>query len=326
MPGTAPQFELNDFIADWELEIRAGYTPLSELDGELEERLNESLSWHFTPPDWLAPDLQTTYLARLRDHTQRFIASEIARENTWNEDTHNDRLTRAFAELRSRGLIAIECAGLTIQDGWARVGLEQTTRTMGAVFFHHEDIIDAIGGLGLLLAFGACEPASPPAADEAVARLAVASLNAAGISTSWSGSREHRILLPDFRWQRRRWTRAPRRSLWQRLRGARRAVAPGTHTRASQLALQLVTDAELARWQQPVVAFRTTWGFHGIWSQNMRAAWKMLGGERGHVGHAGLPHTFVRAGEMTTLIPRDAFRNLEPEAATQLRARATAAG
>ena len=46
----------------------------------------------------------------------------------------------------------------------------------------------------------------------------------------------------------------------------------------------------------------------------MRATWKVLGNKgEAQVGHLGLPHVFVRAGEFTTMMPVHAARNLREE-------------
>src|SRR4030095_3226574 len=131
--------EVEQFLIDWELEIRAGYTPADEILDQLPERAGD-----FFPQQ--PPGVQRALLVRLLEHTQGVIASEQSSEQGWDDLTHNDRISAAFDELRKAGVVAIECAGLTIQDGWGYVGLERSPRDRGAVFFHQQDVIDAIDG------------------------------------------------------------------------------------------------------------------------------------------------------------------------------------
>jgi len=64
-----------------------------------------------------------------------------------------------------------------------------------------------------------------------------------------------------------------------------------------------------------VQARRSTAGFDLRLSRKLRAAWQSLGAtEPGHVCHLGVPHTFVRAGEYTTLAVQSALENIREEA------------
>lgn len=49
-------------------------------------------------------------------------------ELAWSMPSPNDRLTRAFAQLEEQGLVARECLGLTVQDGWSYVGTGRGTQ------------------------------------------------------------------------------------------------------------------------------------------------------------------------------------------------------
>jgi hypothetical protein len=52
----------------------------------------------------------------------------------------------------------------------------------------------------------------------------------------------------------------------------------------------------------------------------MRAAWKALGNKgAAQVGHVGIPHVFVRAGELTSMAPQLAGLNLREEKAEAFR-------
>lgn len=293
------------FLESWALEIRAGYTPAAELD--VAERLNEYLD-----PD-VPPDVEARLLAEVARETERALREAREAEASWAGPTMNDRITAAFEGLRTRGIVAKECAGLTIQDGWGYVGLDPAASREGAVFFHQEDVFDALHGMSLLLAFGgAQERPESPAQARAVALATLESLAAHGVAASWTGDVADRIEILPFEWRRRRWTQSPRArggaATWQR--GAR------------QVGLFSVSAADLERYVAPVRAYRTTFGFDARLSAIMRGVWRSLGGERGQVGHAGDPHVFVPAGEVTTMMPRDAFANLDPAEAAAIRRRA----
>ncbi|MDC0749318.1 DUF6891 domain-containing protein [Polyangium mundeleinium] len=296
------------FLKSWALEIRAGYTPAAALD--VTERLNEYLD-----PD-VPPNVEACLLAEVTRETEQLLREAHEAEASWAGPTMNDRITAAFDELRTRGILAKECAGLTIQDGWGYACAEAEPSYEGAVFFHQQDVFDALHGMSLLLAFGGVqEQPEAPAQARAIALSALESLAAHGVPASWTGRIEDRIEILPFEWQRRRWTTAPREmsgaATWQR------------STR--QLGLFSVSTADLERFVAPVRAYRTTFGFDAMLSAIMRGVWKSLGGERGQVGHAGDPHVLVPAGEVTTMMPRDAFANLDPTEAAAIRRRAMAA-
>jgi hypothetical protein len=296
------------FLESWALEIRAGYTPAEELD--VTERLNEYLD-----PE-VPPNVEARLVAEVTRETERLLREAQAAEAGWAGPTMNDRIAAVFADLRTRGIFARECAGLTIQDGWGYVGLEAQASHEGAVFFHQQDVFDALHGMSLPLAFGgAGERAEDPAQARAIAVSALESLAGRGVPAAWTGRVEDRIEILPFAWHRRRWTAAPREihgaATWQ----------PGTR----QLAVFSVSPADLEQFMAPVRAYRTTFGFDAMLSILMRGAWKSLGGERGQVGHGGEPHVVVRAGEVTRMMPRNALANLEPGQAAAIRRRARTA-
>lgn len=293
------------FLKSWALEIRAGYTPAAELD--VVERLNEYLD-----PD-VPPDVEADLLAEVTRETERLLRGAREAEASWVGPTMNDRISAAFGALRARGILAKECAGLTIQDGWGYVGLEAEAGHAGAVFFHQQDVFDALQGMSLLLAFGgAQERPERPAEAHAIAIVVLESLAAHGVPATWTGHVEDRIEILPFEWQRRRWS-----TFCQALSGA----VPWQQG-ARPLALFSASTAELEHFEQLVCAQRTTYGFDEMLSADMRGVWRHLGGERGQVGHAGAPHVFVPAGELTTMMARDAFTNLAPAEAALIRRRA----
>jgi hypothetical protein len=295
--------EVREFLDSWKLEIRAGNGDPDELEETMELRAG----------DWFegCADLGPKLRERLLANTEQFIAAEFEREQGWREATMNDRIAGAFAELESQhAILALDCAGLTIQDGWGYAGLSAEEQR-GVVFAHHEDVIDAVDGLGLLLAFGAIGVA--PEADEAasleVARTAVAVLQAHGVPLSWGGTTGERIRIAPFEWRKRRWTEAP--SYARQAPGA--AAAPVTRHPDDEAALAWPAPHpdELRRQAILVHGLRDENGFDRRRAQALRAAWKALGQRsQGQAGHLGNPHVFVRAGEPTTMVPRLAIANL----------------
>jgi len=304
----ASEREIGEFLASWELEIRAGYTRADEILAQLDERAG----------DWFVEfaNFGPALLQRLRAHTREFLEQERAREATWAEATVNDRITAAFVDLRKRHVLAAECSGLTIQDGWGYAGLAASAKHRGVVFFHREDVIDAVNGHGLLLAYGALpvDASNHEKASRALAQEIMAALEEHGIPSSWGNSARERIRIAPFEWRRRRWTTAPaheRRptasrppSLWSRVFGGS-STAPPVEARAHAPARPC---AEVVR------AVRDESGFDLRRAKRMRTAWKDLGNSgEAHVGHLGPPHVFVPAGELTTMMPVPAVENLVEE-------------
>jgi hypothetical protein len=150
----------------------------------------------------------------LRERTEQLIAREKAEEATWTEPTANDRLASAFEELGRRGLLGMMFAGLTIHDGWSVAALEAKPDHRGAVFFHQEDVLDALlGDEEFLLAFGAFEADAakfdaasaegrPRGRRSAAAVLRLPSDLEAALLGSASGSSR-------FKWRHRRWSPSP---------------------------------------------------------------------------------------------------------------------
>jgi hypothetical protein len=135
------------FLSNWELELRAGFTPDEELDAV--NRLHED----YLNPDE-RPELEAKLISEVTAASEPILRRAREEEANWSNVTINDRLTAAFAALDEKGIFAKECCGATIQDGWGYVGLGATRKCRGAIFYHQEDVFDALHGKSLLLAFG----------------------------------------------------------------------------------------------------------------------------------------------------------------------------
>jgi hypothetical protein len=142
---------------------------------------------------------------RLRAAVPEEFAKKTAREASWPEVTDCDRLDRAFAELETRGIVALQNAGTTMSDGLDEVDEARSARgadsITGYCFFHAQDLERALAGHGLLLAFGAFR--DDDASKVEVGRTIRTVLQQHGLATEWSGDPKTRIQLPKIDWQRR---------------------------------------------------------------------------------------------------------------------------
>ncbi len=304
----------SSFLRGWAYELRSSAAPAEALLDETAERFFE----HF--PDAFDEPTANQLLVELTAWTERFFAEQKAAEASWVDLTANDRLSLAFKVLRERGFVAREDAGISIQDGWAEIGLHQRRHHKGAVFFHQQDIFDAIGGKPLLLAFGtfAERPNAPSA--QTVGQAVIDALVEQGFSPSWSGEATERIALALFPWQKRRWTRPPQVS-----------PSPGQALTCEPLSQAQRHSPEALHqnahaFTQRVTAVRSSAGFNVALSEAFEALWTKHGGVRGQFCHVGDPHTFVRAGEQTEVGVCNALLNLEAAAADALRRRARRIG
>ncbi|MBL8618009.1 MAG: hypothetical protein JNM72_20525 [Deltaproteobacteria bacterium] len=301
------------FLEAWELELRANVWR-DELP-DLIDRLNEDYLYEGAPEEECAAVIAAAQAAH-----PALLARLMAEEQAWVGPTDCDRLDAAFAALGAHGVHAQVC-GLTLQDAHAAAALVCPPTARGLCLVHQGDVLDALWGEGLLLAVDvAGDAAGTPAARAALAALVVEQLRAHGLPATWTGDPDDRVWIRPFAWRRRRWTAPPMGEL-------RGPLSSGPGPRAMRLAPRVeVTEAALAPYLQPVIARYSTSAFDPDFARIMRGVWRSLGGTWGQVAHAGLPHTFVPAGEETTLTVRDALANLAPEAAAALRAEARRRG
>ncbi|MDH6115955.1 hypothetical protein ABH930_002182 [Kitasatospora sp. GAS204A] len=181
--------------------VRGGF----ESRQDILDRVEEDVEDEFGELD--ADDL-ADLVAELEAHVRRLWDDQRAREASWREPTTNDAIDQAFAELNARGIVALQNAGYTMSDGWCEVNeiaTERRTPPRGAVFYHGQDFERAVGGGGLLLAFGAYEDddAKRDAASAAIAREACETLARHGVATKWNGSVTSRVSILPFEWRKR---------------------------------------------------------------------------------------------------------------------------
>jgi hypothetical protein len=301
---TARPLSVPAILEAWSLELQAGLWR-----GEppaLLERLNE---------DMLAPD---------EPEAEALIASALAEdgplqarlreaERGWVGPTDCDRLDVALAALEALG-IGGHIGGLSLHDAHAWAAQRWPSGAAGLCLLHQGDVLDAIAGEGLLLAFDtAGDGPGAPAARAAVGRAVVAALRGAGLPATWTGDPDDRVLIRPFVYQRRRWTLAPAldgRGLAPWAPGPRAAPRGGPDA------------AALEPYLQPVVARRTLDAVDPELRLLLRGLWRHLGGAWGQLAHAGAPHIFTPAGAEALITVRDALANLDPAEAAALRAEA----
>jgi hypothetical protein len=289
---TTKESDLRDFLESWELELRAGFTAQDQVLETMAERAGD---W-FTDSADFGPRL----VARLSAHTETFLEAERAREATWAEPTTNDRITAAFEELSARGILAREDSGSSIQDGWGYAGTAATPESRGVCFYHREDVIDAVSGRGLYLAYGALGASNDDEATLALGQEIVAVLETHGVPCSWSGSIRERIRVAPFEWRMRRWTNPP------------------AHQRSEARSREKVVGIEFPpparQYAEVVRAVRDESRIDLRRAKRMRSAWKEMGNSgEAQMGHLGIPSIFVPTGEFVTVVPVPAAENLREQ-------------
>lgn len=240
---------------------------------------------------------------------EAFAAAEQAAEAGWNSPTDNDRLDAALRELSRAGVHTGAPVGTTLDDGWAYVGMTCEPSQHGAVFFHRQDVLWCLRGEGLHLAFGAWHGgALDPQRSVELAHTLCDALRSVGLEPSWDGTYAHRVHLPGFTWQRRRWTEPPalspsppRRGLLSRL-FQRRPVGVD-HVPA----LYRATRPDIV---EPHLAHVDASAFDLPLAERMREKGARLGLVRAHAASFGKPLCFLRAGETAWFLPRAGGENL----------------
>jgi hypothetical protein len=155
--------------------------------------------------DWIEDDEGDPDEAALGVALQKEFADKKAAEATWPRVTDCDRLDRAFADLRAKGIIALQNAGYTMSDGLYDVGeaLAQVGRKgiRGYCFYHGQDLERALDRMGLMLAFGSLD--DEPTRKIEVGQTVQAALQEVGLVVEWKGDPESRLQLPLLDWKRR---------------------------------------------------------------------------------------------------------------------------
>jgi hypothetical protein len=143
--------------------------------------------------------------AFLRAAVRPEFAKKAAAQASWPSRTDCDRLDEAFEELDSRGIIALQNAGMEMSDGLSDVAevLHQRRRkgVKGYCFYHGQDLERALAGAGLMLAFGDLDKDKRKKTE--VGRSVKAVLESFGFLVEWNGDPETRLSIPGIDWKRR---------------------------------------------------------------------------------------------------------------------------
>lgn len=178
-----------EHIREWiNFEARSGFTDQSTALEHLQDLVeDEGLEYH---PAWKV-EMETA------------LEQQRLREASFPDITANDRLTSAFIEMNTQGLIALENAGYTQSDGWddlRELYFENGKTAKGGVFYHRQDLERGILGLGLNIRFGGFGKDTD---DLEIGRKAVEILKKHGFKPIWDEDPNRVIDLPPFEWQRR---------------------------------------------------------------------------------------------------------------------------
>jgi hypothetical protein len=153
-----------------------------------------------------------------RRHLAQLVARTLAKHKSeeldWQGLTDCDRLDAAFASMEKEGIVARQnfadcqtCGAAEIEEEADKL-TEAGTKVKGYAFYHMQDTEGAVENSGLYLSYGAIG-AGGDAAGVKVGHRVLRILKQHGLRAEWNGKIERRIALPDLKWQRRRFTRAP---------------------------------------------------------------------------------------------------------------------
>jgi hypothetical protein len=154
--------------------------------------------------DWLTDEVEPGVAEPLaRTMLAEEIAAHRAAQATWPARTDYDRLSAAFAELNSAGIVAREdfaccqtCGNAEIGDEIAEAGGDPH----GYTYFHQQDTEGAVELGELYLCYGTVRPDGPSAAE--VGREVVEVLRRHQLDPRWTGDVSKRIKVPMV-WLRR---------------------------------------------------------------------------------------------------------------------------
>jgi hypothetical protein len=196
------------YLRAWiEVAVKGGFDKKSDLLRDVRERVRDELG-----------EANAALVKDLSAYATALLAKQQRAERGWKKRTMNDAIDDAFAALNRAGIVALQNAGYTMSNGWEDVNEIASTlakrkkKPRGATFYHGQDLERGVKNEGLWLAFGAYEDNDKKrdAASLVVGREIVETLEKLGVKTKWNGTIEQRIAIAPFRWQRRRFTKAPK--------------------------------------------------------------------------------------------------------------------
>jgi hypothetical protein len=135
------------------------------------------------------------------------FARKLEVERAWPIVTDCDKLDRAFDELNETGIIALQNAGFTQDEGIEDITAEyqelggEDSPVEGYCFYHGQDLERAVDGEGLMLTFG--DILGEDAKGLEIGERIVEVLHRHGLAVEWAGTIDQRIELPEIEWRRR---------------------------------------------------------------------------------------------------------------------------
>lgn len=187
-----------------EMTVAAGYVPAEEI----RESTVASMMGAF---DELDDDALARAVDRLLPH---IVRSHRDAQASWPAATDCDRLDAALDSLEERGISCGQNLGWDQGDA-GQLMRQRIARAKGAgvvvrgyAFFNEQDTERAVRGKGLMLAFGRVEGAADLEADARIGEEIAAQLRDQGLTVTWDGDAETRMVV-DILWRRRRPDPAP---------------------------------------------------------------------------------------------------------------------
>ncbi len=164
--------------------------------------------------EWLEDDGHEADPSTVQAWVDEAIAAHVVEQAKWPAETDCDRLDSTFAELEQQGVLCLQDAGFTKQDGWHAVlqAIEggAASRFTGYCFFHRQDLERVINGGDLYLAFGSVQGDILSGKDDDdtagidVGRRVRDALERAGFAVRWDGTLGERIAISKLVWRRHR--------------------------------------------------------------------------------------------------------------------------
>ena len=147
--------------------------------------------------------------------SEKWVNSEVdaefkklkAESEKWEHPTYTERLAKAFNELCKMKIIALHNAGYTTSDGEGEVVEvevelnEKGIESEGYCFYHEQDLMRAIEGDSLLIAYQKVDNEDKKVTIH-VGNIVVEKLREQGFEVVWDGSGETIIEIPKFQWRK----------------------------------------------------------------------------------------------------------------------------
>ncbi|MDN3297342.1 hypothetical protein QWM81_25520 [Streptomyces ficellus] len=199
---------------DWRGDVLPLPDPVPELDArvreEVEEHVRELIVCGYdnrarlaeAAEEWLVSgDDRPVSPAQARQLVDRLWLERLGAQAGWQGTTDPERISRAFAALEGRGIVARENFTCCRACGLSEIAGEGDEGSRGFVFFHSQCTEGAAAGHGLYLLYGGFDGSAATTA--AVGREVVAALGEEGLTVRWDGSPDQAIIVTGLDWRKR---------------------------------------------------------------------------------------------------------------------------